>query len=229
MLEIVTSSVEFKTNGEAAQGFLARPEGDGPFPGVIVVQEWWGLDDHIKDVVRRFARAGFVAMAPDLYHGVVVDEPNEARKLLMDLDTDAAVQEIRRAVAYLSSRDDVALPAVGIVGFCMGGGLVLQTTLEEDRVAAAVAFYGRPLTADEAPRAKAPILGLYGAKDRGISAAQVSKMESAFDASGLAGEFHTYEGAGHAFFNDTRSSYDGKAAQDAWRRTVAWFRAHLAG
>jgi carboxymethylenebutenolidase len=212
--------------GETLTGYLARPAGEGRRPGVIVIQEWWGLNEHIRDVARRFAQAGFVALAPDLYHGVVVSEPDEARKLVMELDMDEAVREIRQAVAFLGAQDYVAGPQVGIVGFCMGGRLVLQTARAEDHLGAAVVFYGSPLTPQEASEVKAPVLGLYGALDH-IPVVDVRAMHEAFDRAGVDNELHVYEGAGHAFFNDTRSSYRPEAAADAWPRTLSWFREHL--
>lgn len=214
--------------GGTLTGYLARPAGEGRWPGMVIIQEWWGLNEHIKDVARRFAREGFVALAPDLYHGVVVSEPDEARKLVMELDMDEAVREIQQAVAFLGAQDYVADAQVGIVGFCMGGRLVLQTARVEDQLGAAVAFYGSPLTPQEATEVKSPVLGLYGAQDH-IPVLDVRAMHEAFDRAGVDNELHIYEGAGHAFFNDTRSSYRPEAAADAWPRTLTWFREHLSG
>jgi carboxymethylenebutenolidase len=208
-------------------GYLALPEGEGPAPAVIVLQEWWGLDGHIKDVTDRFAAEGFVALAPDLYHGVSTTEPDEARKLVMALDMDEAVSEIQQAVDYLLAQDAVAGDSVGIVGFCMGGRLVLATSLVEDNLGAAVAFYGSPLAPEQAPEVKAPILGLYGSADQGIPVDAVQAMGDALQAAGVEHEIHVYDGAQHAFFNDTRNSYNAEAAADAWARTLEWFRTRL--
>ncbi len=213
--------------GQPLTGYLARPASDQPAPAVVVIQEWWGLNEHIKDVTRRFAREGFVALAPDLYHGVVVTEPNEARKLVMELDMEAAVAEIRQAVAFLLEQPYVAGPRAGIVGFCMGGRLVLMTARVEEKLGAAVPFYGSPLKPEEAAEVKAPVLGLYGANDQGIPVDAVRAMEEALTQAGIENEFHIYEGAGHAFFNDTGASYNLEAAQDAWMRTLDWLRRHL--
>jgi carboxymethylenebutenolidase len=213
--------------GKTLEGYLARPSDGGTGPGVVVIQEWWGLNDHIRDVTRRFAREGFVALAPDLYHGVVVSEPDEARKQVMELDMAAAVGEIRQAVAFLQSRDDVAGDRVGIVGFCMGGRLALQTARIEPDLGAAVSFYGTPFNAQEAAEVKAPILGLYGTQDAGNPIDQVRAMERALSEAGIENQIQIYEGAPHAFFNDTRDSYRPEAAADAWQRTLAWFRSHL--
>jgi carboxymethylenebutenolidase len=209
-------------------GYLARPEGDGPWPAVVVIQEWWGLNEHIKDITRRLAAEGFVALAPDLYGGKVVSEPNEARKLVMELDMDAAVREIQDAISFLLAQNYVAGPTVGITGFCMGGRLVLMTALVEDRLGAAVPWYGSPLTPAEAAQVKAPIQGHYGDKDGGIPVASVEAMQEGLVQAGVANEIYVYAGAQHAFFNDTRPSYDAEAAALAWPRMLAWLRTHLA-
>lgn len=222
--------VEYEdTDGETLMGYLAKPAGDGPFPGVIVIQEWWGLNDHIKDVARRFANEGYVALAPDLYHGVVTTEPDEARKQVMALDMAEAVKEIQRGVDYLQAQSFVAGPKVGVVGFCMGGGLVLQTALVEDDMGAGVVFYGSPLSPEQAAQVKAPILGQYGADDGGISVESVEQMHAAFTEAGIANDVTIYEGAPHAFFNDTRESYRPEAAKEAWQKALAWFQKYLQG
>jgi carboxymethylenebutenolidase len=209
-------------------GYLARSDEAEARPAVIVIQEWWGLNEHIKEVARRFAGEGFVALAPDLYHGEVVSEPDEARKLVMALDMEEAVGEIRQAIDFLQQQEYVAGPKVGVVGFCMGGGLSLQTARAEEDLAAAIAFYGTPLNAEQAKEVKAPILGLYGSKDGGIPVDNVKAMQSALDEAGIENTIQIYEGAEHAFFNDTRRSYNKEAAEDAWQRTLAWFRERLA-
>ena len=215
------------SDGQTLMGYLARPEGEGIHPAVIVIQEWWGLNTHIEDVVRRFAREGFIALAPDLYHGEVVSEPDEAQKLVMELDMAEAVNEIRQAIAFLQGHPFVGSEQVGVVGFCLGGGLALQTALVEEAVGAAVAFYGRPLSPAQAREVKAPVLGIYGEADRGIPVAQVRIMGDALTEVGIENEIHIYPGAGHAFFNDTRTSYDHEASADDWQRTLTWFRERL--
>ncbi len=206
-------------------GYLARQTDGPPAPGVIVLQEWWGLNEHIQDVTRRFAREGFVALAPDLYHGVVTTEPNEARKLVMELDMPTAVGEIEQAITYLKSQPFVR-GGVGVVGFCMGGGLVLQTAVRSQALDAGVVFYGSPLSPADAAKVTAPILTFLGTADN-IPVSGVETMHHAFDEAGIENAYQIYDGAQHAFFNDTRSSYNPNAAADAWARTLAWFRQHL--
>lgn len=225
---LVTQMANYEdSDGEQLMGYLAHPEGAEALPPVVVIQEWWGLNEHIKDVTRRFARQGYVALAPDLYHGQVTSEPDEARKLVMELDMAEAVREIQVAIDYLQSLPFVAGPETGIVGFCMGGGLVLETGLVDPDVAAAVAFYGRPLSQGRAAQMRAPVLGLYGAEDGGIPVDDVRAMEEGFNTGGIENEIHIYDGAGHAFFNDTRDSYRPEAAADAWQRTLDWFDQRL--
>jgi carboxymethylenebutenolidase len=226
---LVTETVNYQDpDGESLMGHLARPSDGEPKPAVVVIQEWWGLNDHIKDVANRFAEQGYVALAPDLYKGVVVTEPDEAMKLVMELDMAEAVREIQHAVDFLKGQEYVAGEKVGVVGFCMGGGLALQTAVAEEDIGAAVAFYGRPMPPEQAGQVKAPVLGLYGAADQGIPVPDVQAMEQGFADAGIEHEVEIYDGAGHAFFNDTAQSYNEQAASDAWERTLGWFQEHLA-
>jgi len=212
-------------DGKPLTGYLARPAGATRSAGVIVIQEWWGLEEHIKDVVRRFARQGYVGLAPDLCHGVVVTEPDEARKRVMDLDMAQAVHEIRQALAFLKQQAYVG-PKVGIVGFCMGGRLDLQTARMEDGLG--VAFYVSPLVDADTAQLKAPLLGLYGSQDQSIPVERVKATNAALTAAGIDHEIHIYD-APHAFFKDSQpSGYNRAAAVDAWARTLEWFRRHLA-
>lgn len=223
-LTIITETVEYEdTDGETLMGYLARPADDEAHPAIIVIQEWWGLDEHIEDITRRFADEGYVALAPDLYKGAIATEPDEAMKLVMELDMEEAVREIQRAMAFLREQEYVSNPQIAAIGYCMGGGLALQTALAEEQMATAVPYYGRPLDPEQAQNAKAPVLGFYGAEDQGIPVDEVEAMFAAFDEAGIESELHVYDGAGHAFFNDTRESYNEQAATDAWQRTLDWF------
>ncbi|MDX1613983.1 MAG: dienelactone hydrolase family protein [Candidatus Promineifilaceae bacterium] len=228
-MQISTEMTRFPSNGREMPGYLARPEGEGPFPGLVIIQEWWGLVPHIKDVARRFAAEGYMVLAPDLYHGEAAQEPDEARKLAMKLERDRAVTEIVAAGNFLLNMDLVSGQQVGLVGWCMGGGLALSTAAESDVPGAVVCFYGRPLDEADTANVRAPILGLYGSEDRGIPPADVREFEAALRASGIVHEILIYDGAQHAFFNDTRAAYDAQAAADAWQRTLAWFATYLRG
>ena len=230
MTAIETQMIEFPINTHSAPGYLAQPADGQAHPGVVVIQEWWGLVPHIKDVAERFAREGFVALAPDLYHGQAADEPDEARKLAMALDAQRAVQEIAGAARCLKKMQHVAPSKVGVVGWCMGGGLSLSTAAHHaDLIGAAVAFYGRPLTTGDTAKLEMPVLGLYAEHDHGIPVEAVHAFAAEMDEQHVRHEIHIYPGTSHAFFNDTRPQiYDAAAAQDAWQKTLAWFRNYLA-
>ena len=228
---LMAATVEYPgPGGETLTGYLAYPDDGGAYPAAVVMQEWWGLNEHIKDVARRLALEGYVVLAPDLYKGQVATEPDEARKLVMELDMPAAVAEIGSAIDYLLAQENVSSAQAGVVGFCMGGGLALMTALADagvGKVGAAVPFYGQPLSPEQAAQVQAPILGLYGADDGGIPVAAVQAMQDALTAAGVDNEFQIYAGAPHAFFNDTRASYRPEAAADAWARMLAWFEEYL--
>lgn len=228
-MNIQTEMIHYPSNAHTTPGYLARPSTPGPHPGIVVIQEWWGLVPHIKDVAQRFAREGYLALAPDLYHGQAADEPDEARKLAMALDRDRAVAEITAAARYLKHLDTAAPRKVGTVGWCMGGGLSLSAAAHNGDIAAAVCFYGRPLDAADTARLKVPILGLFAEEDHSITPAAARAFERELEAAGVPHEIHIYPGSHHGFFNDTRASvYHPEAAADAWQRTLDWFRRQLA-
>ncbi len=228
MTKIQTESIQFPSDSHTTPGYLAQPDDGKPHPGIVVIQEWWGLVPHIKDVAERFAREGFVALAPDLYHGKAASEPDEARKMAMQLDRARAIQEIKGAAAYLRKSPAVSPKKVGVVGWCMGGGLALSAAAHDGDIGAAVAFYGQPLDAQDTAKLHVPVLGLYGEKDRSITPQAVSEFEKELERNHVSHEIKTYASAGHAFFNDTRSdAYRPEAAKDAWNRTLEWFRRYL--
>ena len=229
--DIRTASVSFASNGDTANGYLARPMGDGPFPAIVVIQEWWGLDAHIKDLAERFAREGFVALAPDLYHEQVATEPDDARKLVMAMNMQIALHEIGGAIGYLSDLPDVEPKSVGVIGFCMGGRLSLTAASTGDqRIGAVAAFYGGGVqpTPEFVGGIKAPVLAVYGEEDEGIPAEQYNALEAEMDRQEKTFEMVIYPGAGHAFLNDTRPAYNANAATDAWTCAVQWFHTYLA-
>jgi carboxymethylenebutenolidase len=218
-------AVEFEQDGVQVSGYLARPEGS-PRGGMIVIQEWWGLNDDIKEIADRYAAEGYLALAPDMYHGVVVDEPDDARKLAMGLERDKAAQEIDAAVAWLKGTQGVA--KVGCVGFCMGGGLTLATGLRPSSgIDAAHVYYGGGMPEDaQLATIRVPVMGSYGAEDQGIPAERVEGLRAALTASGVENDIKLYEGAGHSFFNRGHS-YHPESAADSWERSKAWFGRHL--
>ena len=224
------SSVEFASNGSAASGYLALPSG-GSGPGVIVIQEWWGLVDHIRDVCDRLAGEGFVALAPDLYHGEKTAEPDEAGKLMMELDIERAATDMAGAVNYLLGHESVVGDRLGAVGFCMGGGLVLVLSARNgDKIGATVPFYG--VFKGETPDLSgitSPVLGHFGENDEMASPAKARELEDTIrEQAGVEVTFHIYRGAGHAFYNDTRPEAHHPAhAAKAWELTLQFLRANL--
>lgn len=220
--------IEFQSNGGMTQGYLSLPE-SGRGPGVVVIQEWWGLVPHIKDVADRFAAAGFVALAPDLYHGEVARSPDEAGKLLMALNIAQTEKDLRGAVEHLVNHEATEGDKVGIVGFCMGGALSLYGASKNEQVGACVVFYGmHPKVKPDFENLRAPVLGIFAEKDLAVPPEAAHALEEKLRDHGKSVEVHIYPGADHAFLNDTRPEvYNAEAAADAWRRTIEFFRAHL--
>jgi carboxymethylenebutenolidase len=220
--------VEFPVSGGSIEGYEAAPQLGGG-PGVVVIQEWWGLVDHIKDVCDRFAKAGFVALAPDLYHGKATKSPDEAGKLMMAMRIDEAEKDLAGAVDYLLKHDGVTSKKIGIVGFCMGGALSLYEATKNENIGASVVFYGgHPKVKPDLPNLHAPVLGLYGENDRSVTPASVHELESKLKALGKEIETVIYPDADHAFFNDSRPQvYNEEAAADAWQRTLNFLRHRL--
>jgi len=220
--------VQFPFAGGDTGGYLATPK-QGNGPGVIVIQEWWGLVDHIKDVCDRFANEGFVALAPDLFHGKTTKSPDEAGKLMMALRIDGAEKDLTAAGEYLLTHDSSTSKSVGVVGFCMGGALALYTATKNPSVGACVVFYGgHPKVKPDLPNLHSPVLGLYAERDDFVTPDSVHKLERELKALNKQIETHIYPGADHAFFNDTRPEvYNAAAAGDAWQRTVQFLREHL--
>jgi carboxymethylenebutenolidase len=225
LADIDTASITYHANGGTGTGFVARPADGAPHPGVVVIQEWWGLDAHIKDIAQRFAREGFVAIAPDLYHGQVAAEPDAARKLVMNLNREQAMKECLGAVAWLRSREDVVPSRVGCIGFCMGGSLTLALAAATPEVAAAAPFYaGMQPGRDQLGKIEAEMFCAFGADDAGIPLENVRAFEESLRATGRNAVVRVYDGAPHSFFNDTKPSYRADAAADAWSQSLALFR-----
>jgi carboxymethylenebutenolidase len=222
-------NVTFPSNGGTAHGYLAVPEG-GHGPGLIVIQEWWGLTDHIADVSNRFAREGFVVLAPDLFGGRTTHDEEEAGNLMGQLDPAKAVQELSGAVDYLLAQPSVTTDAVGVVGFCMGGGFVLHLAARAgEKVGAAVVFYGF-IQGDDFSGIRAPVQAHFGEQDQMIPADQArAGLENIRTQAGVPVEVFFYP-AGHAFHNDENliGTYDEDAAKTAWHRTLEFLRATLA-
>jgi carboxymethylenebutenolidase len=221
--------VEFPVNGTSGTGYLATPA-SGSGPGVLVIQEWWGLVPHIMDVCDRFAEEGFTALAPDLFGGRTTTEPDEAGKFMMALNVDQAAKDLRGGIGYLTSSDAVTSAGVGVVGFCMGGGLALVLACNEpDDVVACVPFYGVIPWENAAPdygRLRAPVRGHYAEQDGFFGPAMVRALEQELvEEHGKDVVLEIHEGVDHAFFNDARPEvYHPAEAQAAWASTIAFLR-----
>jgi len=219
--------VEFASNGKTAVGYLAHSL-SGSGPGVIVIQEWWGLVPHIKDVADRLAAEGFTALAPDLYHGEATAEPDDAGKLMMNLDLPVAAQDMSGAVDFLLADEACDSSTAGAIGFCMGGGMVLWLSTIKPDVAACVPFYGvipwdgvQPDYADS----NAAYLGHYADLDNPATNDGARNTEARLRQLGKDAKFHFYPGTNHAFFNDERADvFDSAAADLAWQRTLEFLR-----
>ncbi len=220
--------VQFPSNGRTAGGYLAAPK-QAKAPGVIVIQEWWGLVPHIKDVCDRFAAEGFVALAPDLYHGKATTSPDEAGKLMMTMRIDEAEKDLRGAIQFLLQHEAVQGTKVGTVGFCMGGALSLYAATKNSPVGACVVFYGgHPNVKPDLPNLRAPMLGLYAERDGFVTPESARQLEQELKKLGKSAEIHIYLGVDHAFFNDQRPQvYNAEAARDAWQRVLKFFGKHL--
>ena len=218
--------VEFPANGTKTSGYLATPA-TGKGPGVLVIQEWWGLVRHVKHVADRFAAEGFTALAPDLYHGKTASEPDEAGKLFMALNIARAEKDLRGAASYLAGQSSTK--TLGVVGFCMGGQLALFAATLNPSIGACVDFYGvHPNVKPDYAKLSGPVLGLFAEKDAFVTPQVAREVDAAIKKAGKSSEIHIYPGVDHAFFNDERPDvYDKAAAQDAWRRTLSFLRQHL--
>lgn len=225
--------IHFKRpDGENVNGYLAEPTQAGTAPGMVVIQEWWGMNDQIKAVADKLAAAGYRALVPDLYRGKVALEANEAEHLMNDLDFgDAAGQDVRGALQYLKESGSAK---VGVTGFCMGGALTLLSVVNVPEADAGVVWYGYPpLEYIDPSKIKAPLLGHWATEDDAFAIEGVDKLEEMLSAAGVNFEFHRYQ-AKHAFANETADSknlpflkYDPQAAELAWRRTMDFLHEQL--
>src|SRR5277367_1355131 len=197
-----TETVQFPSGTETVSGFLAMPEKPGRYPALVVIHEWWGLTDWVKEQTQKLAEQGYIALAPDLYRGQVTSDPEVAHELMRGLPQDRAVSDLRAALAYLVSRKDVKPGRIGSIGWCMGGGFSLQLAIHEPHLAACVVNYGAlPTDPNDIQQIGAPVLGNFGADDRGITPADVSAFEKTMRGMNRRVDAKVYDGAGHGFEN----------------------------
>ena len=228
---VVTSSVTYPGDQITMAAFLARPETAEPRPAVVIIHEWWGLNDHIKDVAQRFAREGFVALAPDLYsragHAVTKDA-TEAGKLMERLSSQLALRDLNATTRYLKTLPSVDPMKIGAVGFCMGGTFALMVAAHNSDIKASVPFYGQVPPTDSLKYLVAPILYIHGGQDTWILKREAERLAEGLKQYGRPGEVKIYPDCGHAFFNDTRpEAYRSEQANDAWQRTIRFLKQHL--
>lgn len=221
------STVTFGPGGKYS-GYLVRPTGEGPFPGLVVIHEWWGLNDHIRAQAVRLAEAGYVALAVDLF-GKSTTDPQEAMRQSRGLDQQTATTEMLYAANYLRNRPDVRANRVGSIGWCFGGAQSLNLAINDPNLAAAVIYYGRLVT-DPAQlrRIRAAVQGVFGEADESIPMATVREFDQALTQARVRHEIHTYPGAGHAFANPSGGDrYKPDAAADAWAKTMDFLQRYL--
>ena len=224
-----SKSVSYKSGDETVQAVLYTPAGKGPFPGIIVIHEWWGLNDWVKDQAAKLAGEGYVALAIDLYRGKVATTPEMAHEIMRGVPEDRAKRDLHAAFEFLKSQPNVRKNRIGAIGWCMGGGYSLDVALQEPTLAADVINYGRLATDPEAlKKINAPILGMFGGQDQGIPPADVRKFETALKQLGKKIDIKIYDDAGHGFENpNNQAGYRPDDAADAWKRTVSFLAENL--
>ena len=227
--DVKTETVTYKSVSEQVKGFLALPGTPGKHPGIVVIHEWWGLTPWVKEQAEKFAAHGYVALAVDLYRGKSTDDPAVAHELARGLPQDRAIRDLKAGFDYLASRPDVIPRKIGSVGWCMGGGWSLDLAENEPSLAACAVNYGAlPTDANTMARIRAPVLGNFGALDRGIPPSAVEAFVKAMKAQGKHADAKVYPDCGHAFENpNNKQGYRAAAAQDAWNRMIAFFNRTL--
>lgn len=220
-----TESVSYKSGDETGTGYLALPEAKGRHAAIVVIHEWWGLNDWVKEQAEKFAQQGYVALAVDLYRGKSAASPDQAHELMRGLPQDRAIRDMKAAFDYLAGRPDVIKDKIGSVGWCMGGGYSLLLAENEPELAACAVNYGAmPTDPAIIQEIQAPVLGNFGAEDRGIPPDAVRAFEKAMKAAGKTIDVKIYQGAGHAFENpNNKAGYRQDAAIDAWARMLGFF------
>ena len=229
-MTILDSAVEFEGGNPSRKtvGYLVKPEEMGTYPAIIVIHEIWGLVDHIKDVSRRIARAGYVTLAVDLFDGESFNKIEEGRKLLGKFTQEKILSDIYGAFKYLRNLDDVDPDHIGSIGFCMGGGLSLLFACTNPDLAAAAVFYGRnPSPIDQVKNIVCPVLASYAGEDHAITESDINLLNQTMKTFGKTFDYKIYSNSPHGFFNDTRENYRADAAKDSWERTLEFFGENL--
>ena len=226
---VKTQLVQYQSGDETVTGYMAFPEGKGPFPALILIHEWWGLNDWMKESAKKFADKGYIALAIDLYRGQVATDQDAAHELMRSLPEDRATRDLQAAFAYLVSRHEVKHNKIGSLGWGLGGDYSLQAALNVPELAACVINYGRLVTDVEMiDKINCPLLGIFGAKDRGIPVKDVEAFKDACNKADKDVTIQIYSNSGHAFINENNAkSYNAKDAKNAWEKTFIFFEKKL--
>ncbi len=236
MADSYSTTVQLRSDGVTFDAFVSRPLVEGNHPGLIVIQEWNGVVDHIKEVTMRFAREGYLAIAPDVYHGEIAKSPDQAMRLMGGLSDPQVVKDLNASMAYLR---DQGSPRIGVIGYCLGGRLSLLLACHNRELSACAIYYGSPVSRELGEKQPAhlidlvgnidcPVLGIYGEEDAGIPLEVVGRLREALQKAGKNASIHTYPGAQHAFFNDTNPDrYHAEASKGAWEKTLGFLEANL--
>lgn len=230
MTVVRTSKVDLHVNGNGAYAFIAQPDDDQQHPGVVLIQEWWGIEPHVLGLANKLAEAGFVVAVPDLYHGKVATEPNDAMRIMMMVrkNVDVAAREIIGALETIKQLPNVQPKKLGVIGFCMGGFMAYTVASRYTDLGAVIAFYGAGYdpTPEEVAKVNAPVFAVYGKQDDSVPPEQIQKIEQMYKSAGKDITVRTYD-AGHAFLNPDHGMGNKAAADDAWPRAVAFLKEHL--
>jgi carboxymethylenebutenolidase len=223
--------IQIKSGDEQINAYLAKPSGKGPFPGIVVIHEWWGLNDQIKGVADRLAAEGYAALAVDLYRGKVATNPDDAHQYMSGLPEDRAIRDLKAGFTYLQQQQpDVKKDRIASIGFCMGGRLSGELALAEPQLAACVIYYGSvPTDPTTLQKFHCPIIAFYGEMDKSVTPDMAKTFEAQMKKLGKDVSVTIYPGAGHGFANETGKAYNEQAAKDAWSKTVAFLAKHLKG
>lgn len=228
-LAATSRNVSYKSGDESVQGILYAPEGKGPFPAILVIHEWWGLNDWVKEQAGKLSDQGYVTLAVDLYRGKVATTPDEAHEIMRGVPEDRAKRDLHAAFEFVKSQPNVKKDRIGSIGWCMGGGYSLDVALGDPTLKADVINYGHLVTdPSSVEKIQASVLGIFGAQDRGIPVEDVKKFELLMKEKGKKVEIVIYPDAGHAFENpNNKAGYRAEDAADAWKRTVDFFASTL--
>ena len=221
--------IKYISGKDTVSAYLSVPDGNGPFPALIVIHEWWGLNDWIKKSADEFADSGFIALAIDLYHGNSASSPGEARKLSGSVPKERAATDLRSAFDYLRNMKNVKAKNIGSIGWCFGGGYSLMAALQLNDLSACIINYGSLIMDTSAlKKINCPVLGIFGEKDQNITPAKVNEFENALNEAGVKNKITIYPAAEHAFMNpDNPDRYNESAAQKAWKETFTFLNNNL--